>query len=382
MSDRQIAVPATRSLSARGVLIWALPTAFTLSWLAYVTWSGQWDRVVGHWRTGLTMIFGSFVAGSTPQGGGAVAFPVFTKVLEIPAAVARTFSVSIQATGMVMASLSILLAGRRIDKRALGLGVLGGSIGFMIGLFVLSDPGTIWWESRISAPYVKVSFTIAIAAMAYIVYLCFVTGASGSEAVDDWTRTSASTLVLFAVVGGIASALTGSGVDVMLFLFVVLVAGLHPRVGIPTSIITMAVVSTLGLVVLGIVDGQLAIDLDASGDVVAVGGTEVDGLDPTRFDLFGIWLGAAPLVVWGAPLGSWVASILNERALITFVAGMALLEVATTIIFLDALHDDVRLVVFGVVGLLGALGAVRILARHRHQIMGTTAVERDRVEVS
>lgn len=358
----------------RRTLLWALPAAFTVIWILYVTGSGQWGRVTGHWRTGLTMIFGSFVAGSTPQGGGAVAFPVFTKVLEIPAAVARTFSLSIQATGMVMASASILLAGRRIDGRALGFGVLGGGVGFLVGLFVLSDPDTLWWESRIAAPYVKVGFTIAIAAMAYIVYLCFVTGASGVDRVERWTPVSATTLVGFGVVGGIGSALTGSGVDVMLFLFVVLIAGLHPRVGIPTSIITMAVVSTLGLVLLGIVDGQLAIDLDANGDVVAVGGTATgQPLDASRFDVFGIWLGAAPLVVWGAPLGSWVASVLSERKLITFVAAMALLEVTTTIVFLDALHTDRTLAAFGIGGLVAALVAVRWLGSHRHRIMGEPA---------
>ena len=59
-------------------------------WLVYVTASGQWGRVGDHWASAVTMVFGSFVAGSTPQGGGAVAFPVFTKVLDIDASVART----------------------------------------------------------------------------------------------------------------------------------------------------------------------------------------------------------------------------------------------------------------------------------------------------
>lgn len=354
----------------RAALVWGLPAIFTLGWLVYVTWSGQWARVTGHWRTGLTMVFGSFVAGSTPQGGGAVAFPVFTKVLEIPASVARTFSLSIQATGMVMASLSILLAGRRIDRRAFTYGVCGGAIGFFFGLYALSDPSALWWPSRISAPYVKVSFTIAIAAMAYIVYLCFVQGAKGTEVIGSWTSQAKATLVGFGIVGGIASALTGSGVDVFLFLFVVLIAGLHPSVGVPTSIVTMAVVSTLGLVMLGLYDGQLSIDLDSAGDVVGVGGTAVDRLDATQFDVFGIWLGAAPIVVWGAPLGSWVASKMSTNRLIGFVAAMAVLEVATTIIFLDALHRDIGLIVFSLVGLAISFVLVRLLGANRHRVMG------------
>ncbi len=364
-----IDAPAETISGVRRLLMWCLPGSFTIGWLIYVTASGQWDRVLSHWQTGVTMIFGSFVAGSTPQGGGAVAFPVFTKILEITPAVARTFSLSIQATGMVMASASILLAGRKIDRRALGLGVLGGGIGFFIGLYVLSDPTTLWWESRIPAPYVKVSFTIAIAAMAYIVYLCFQAGATGTSQIERWTPTATLTLIAFGAAGGAASALTGSGVDVALFLFVVLIAGLHPRVGIPTSIITMALVSTLGFVILGLIDGQLSIDLNSAGDVIAVGDTPVQ-LEGERFDVFGIWLGAAPLVVWGAPLGSWVASVLSERKLIMFVAGMALLEVASTILFLDQLHSDIDLILFAIFGLLSALYVVRLLARNRHRIMG------------
>ena len=150
---------------------WLLPAAYTVSWFVYVTASDQWGRVGDAWRTSVTMLFGSFVAGSTPQGGGAVAFPVFTKILDITAPVARSFSLSIQATGMIMASATILIAGRKVDKRAIAIGTAGGLVGFLIGAFVLSDPSTLWWESRIPAAWVKVGFTIAIAAMARIVQM-------------------------------------------------------------------------------------------------------------------------------------------------------------------------------------------------------------------
>jgi hypothetical protein len=44
-----------------------------------------------YWRISVTMIFGSLVGGGTSEGGGAVAFPVLTKVLRIPAPHARLF---------------------------------------------------------------------------------------------------------------------------------------------------------------------------------------------------------------------------------------------------------------------------------------------------
>ncbi|MGI9606050.1 MAG: TSUP family transporter [Acidimicrobiales bacterium] len=365
------APPPFRSVF-RQRLVWGLPALFTVGWFIYVTAADHWGRVADTWRTALTMLFGSFVAGSTPQGGGAVAFPVFTKVLEITAPVARTFSLSIQATGMVMASATIILAGRAIDKRAIAYGTGGGLIGFAIGAFVLSDPSKAWWPSYIPGPYVKVGFTVAIAAMAYIVFLCFADGAKGHSGITTWGLRSRLTLIGFTTLGGIASALAGSGVDVLLFLFVVLVAGMHPRVGIPTSIITMAVVSVAGFLVFGIYDGQLAIELNHAGDVVAAGDNQFsEPLDGERFDLFGIWLGATPIVVWGAPLGSWVASVLPQRRLIQFVAFMAVAEVLTTIIFLDALRSDLGLVLFGIGGLVLAMVAIRVLVRTRAWIMQT-----------
>lgn len=59
------------------------------------------------------MLLGSFIAGATPQGGAAVAFPVFTKVFHLPAPDARTFGQMIQSVGMTMAAITILL--RRVS---------------------------------------------------------------------------------------------------------------------------------------------------------------------------------------------------------------------------------------------------------------------------
>ena len=343
---------------ARQWFVWVLPAAYTIGWFIYVSSTDQWSRVGTVWRTSVTMIFGSFVAGSTPQGGGAIAFPVFTKLLDITSPVARSFSLSIQATGMIMAAATIVIAGRKIDRRAIGLGTLGGILGFLYGAFVLSDPDTLWWEPRIPSAWIKVGFTIVIAAMARIVQLCYIGGASGKMGRTDWTRDQTLSFVGLTFFGGLASALAGSGSDVVLFLFLTLVAGTHPKVGIPTSIITMALVSLTGLVIFGLIGGQLNIDLDSAGQVVAVGGTATEPLDPARFDLFGIWLGASVVVVWGAPFGAWAASVASDRLLINFVLIIALAEVVTTILFLDALRSDLALAAFGLIGLIVAVSSV------------------------
>ena len=353
----------------RRFLVWGLPAAFTIGWFLFVLIFGHGGRVLDNWRAALTMVFGSFVAGSTPQGGGAVAFPVFTKVLEIPAEVARSFSLVIQATGMVMASVSILLAGRKIDVKALGLGVSGGFVGFVIGALALSDPSTPFWSSRVDSAYVKVAFTLVIFAVALIVRIV-ARRETRYDKVQDWGPRSVAVMMSFAVVGGLFSSLAGSGTDVFLFVFIVLIADVTPRVAIPTSIISMASVSVLGFAVFGLWHGQLNIDLTADGSQVLGVGGEIFGPElASRFDLFGIWLAAAPIVVWGAPLGAWVAARVSERLVIGFVAAMALLEVVTTAIFLDRMRTDPKVTVFFVVGLVVVFFAVRSLNRLSGWIM-------------
>lgn len=178
-----------------------------------------------HWRSSITMVFGSFVAGSTPQGGGAVAFPVFTKALDVPADVARTFSLSIQAVGMVTAALIILAVDRKVDGKAILAAGGAGMIGFVLALFVLGRPDTPFWSFRVSPAYVKVTFTIVLAAMAYIVWLALDEGNCGEQELPPWNRRMWVGILFSGFVGGMASALTGSGVDVVLFLFIVVLAG-------------------------------------------------------------------------------------------------------------------------------------------------------------
>ena len=53
---------ARRLASARAL---GLSVAALVTWLLFVTSAGHWGRVGDHWASALTMVFGSFVAGST-----------------------------------------------------------------------------------------------------------------------------------------------------------------------------------------------------------------------------------------------------------------------------------------------------------------------------
>ncbi len=374
----------------------AVSAAITLVWAIYVTVAGHWERVVDNWVAAITMVFGSFVAGSTPQGGGAVAFPVFTKGLEIPAEVARTFSLAIQTVGMGAATAAIVINRRRVEWRAVAIGLPVAVATFLAAVVLLGDGGRPFRPSIIPGPYVKVSFTLVVASMALVTYLgSRVRVREVQHEIPAVNARTYATLVAVAAVGGLAAALTGSGADVFVYIYLAVLLAVDARVGVPTSVVVMAGVSLAGFVALGLIDGQLAVTLGSGGEsVVAVGGRAVfdagvggavrpefgtgAALAASQTDLFGLWIAAAPVVAWGAPVGSWAASRLTTRQLVAFAAALALAEIVTTAIFLPELYRDPALAAYAVGGALVLGLGLWWLAANRRRFFGLPGVALDR----
>lgn len=355
----------------------------TLVWVFFVTANSLWDRVTEFWAASVTMVFGSFVAGSTPQGGGAVAFPVFTKGLGIGPEVARSFSLFIQTVGMGAATAAILIKRVRVEWRAVAVGLPVAASAFLVTVYAVGDSSDPFLKAEIPSEYVKVSFTLVVAAMAFITYLA--SRVRISEVHREIPRLNWRTygaLMFVAAVGGIASALTGSGADVFLYLFLGVLLGVEVKVGVPTSVIVMAGVSVVALLVLGLGEGQLSVQV--VGDrVTRVGSMAVD-LDAATHDVFGLWIAAVPVVAWGAPMGAWVASKVSSRQLVTFVLLLAASEVITTAFFVPELRTDTWLLIYAIGG--GAIlgGGLWLVARGRRAFfdqpelaVGATYARRD-----
>jgi len=100
-----------------------------MTWACFMAFTDGWSLLMDWWEIPLTMSFGSFIAGFSAEGGGAVAFPIFTKVLHIPAHEARQFSLLIQSIGMTMATLFIV--SRKVPYHSFAIlpAVGGGAIG-------------------------------------------------------------------------------------------------------------------------------------------------------------------------------------------------------------------------------------------------------------
>jgi len=386
-----------RSYKAIGVSI-----VITIVWLIAMEYFDLWHRISGQWPASLTMVFGSIVAGSTPQGGGAVAFPVFTKALNIPTEIARTFSLCIQAVGMTAASLSIIINRRAVEWRTVLITSTTAILGFLLFGFLASNRDAPFYPSLVPGEYVKVTFSIVLISMAFVVY----TGSKVNirevrRVLPPLNTQMFIALLLIGFLGGVTSSFVGSGCDVFVYLCLVVLFAIDSKVGVPTSVICMSIISILGLLSFGIFEMQLFVGLNDIGDVISVANKPValddnnqlvyatgNGVTASRFDLLGLLLAAVPVVCWGAPFGAWIASRLSTRNLVRFVCFLALTEIISTAIFLEALHTDMALLSYAIIGTIFSLLSLYYISKNRNRLFNlpeinfNLSVHSDRIDVS
>ncbi|MCB9899483.1 MAG: sulfite exporter TauE/SafE family protein [Planctomycetes bacterium] len=246
-----------------------------------------WPLFVHGWPMSVTMAFGSFVAGATSEGGGAVAFPVMTLLLGIEPSVARDFSLMVQSIGMTSASVTILATGIRVERHAVVWGSLGGTLGIVLGLEFVAD--------LLSASSSKMLFTSIW--LAFAVALFMINRYHEREVHHEIANfLPRHALLLFAtgVVGGVVSSITGSGLDITIFSLLVLRLRINESVATPTSVVLMAVNSMVGFLWKGGVHSALATEAWES------------------------WWVCVPIVVVGAPVGAW---FIRHRSRL-FVSGL------------------------------------------------------------
>lgn len=350
------------------LISWSISGVTTIVWLTAVMALGLMDRIVDNWESTLTMVFGSFLAGSSPEGGGAVAFPVFTKALHVPGPVARTFGLSIQAVGMTMAVISIALNRRPLHLRAAAIGSVTAIVGFLGAVWLFGNHHEVFWPSTIGSAWAKATFSIVLATTSFLMIRHLRASVEHPFALP-WTSRYDIGVAVVGLAGGFLSSLTGTGANILIFLFLIVLADVDPRTALPTAVAVMAAVSVVGFILFAIIDRQLDVVVEA-GRVVSVGGTTTD-LDASNSDLLGLWLAAVPVVVWGAPLGSLVASKVNEYRLVGFVAVLAATEVVTTFVLVTELRTETSLVIYLAAGLVLLPAFMVMMQRHRFQVFAT-----------
>jgi uncharacterized membrane protein YfcA len=89
----------------------------------------------------VAMVLGAFIAGSTPLGGGVVAFPVSVLVLNLSPKEGRDFTSFIQSFGMTSAAFLLFTCKREmLHFELIIITVLAGTWGLVIGFSITVSP--------------------------------------------------------------------------------------------------------------------------------------------------------------------------------------------------------------------------------------------------
>lgn len=295
--------PASRSIVAVAAVVWIL-------WLTGMLSGDRWALFGEAWFMSITMVIGSFIAGATSEGGGAVAFPVMTLVFDITPTVARDFSLMIQAVGMTAASATILWTRIPVERHALLWSSLGGAIGIIAGIELIAP--------LLTPKFTKMTFLAVWLAFAFALF--WINRYKNRKVRDEIERFgSRHALLLFGtgLIGGSISGLTGSGLDILTFSLLVLRFRVNEKIATPTSVILMALNAIVGFA--------------WKGGFAPLIGTATSGMAP---DAWTYWWVCVPIVVVGAPAGArfiknrsrlFVASILYVSIAIQFVAGLVII---------------------------------------------------------
>jgi len=275
----------------------------SIGWLSAMFYFDAWHLFATHWPASLTMVFGAFLAGASAEGGGAVAFPVFTLALHVPPPSARNFAFAIQSIGMV--SASVLIIGKKIpvDWRAIVIPAPAGVIGMIVGtwyLVPLLDP------SLTKLFFVSVWFAMGAG--------LWIANRRKTRHVLDRAPTQSKAdivrLLFTGLIGGVITSFFGTGIGIVLFCLLSLYYGVSEKVATPTSVISMSILTVVGF----LFHAEVLHDFGALE--------------------WSYWMVAIPVVMIMAPLGSFMISKLHRLTIarilyavvsVQFVAAMTIL---------------------------------------------------------
>lgn len=283
------AVTAVTPHPLRRFLPWLLWLAgFYTVWATLVISGDHLSTLAEHWGIALAMGLGSYVAGSTPMGGGTVGFPILVLLFDLPAELGRDFSFAVQSIGMVSASIFILCRRLPLEWAMLRPAMLGSLIGTPLGILYVAP--------LVPALWIKLLFAVVWASFGVLHLLrtrefCSVDGPSA-----PMPRFDAAVGFSIGLGAGLCVAsVTGVGIDMILYAALILLRRADLKMAIPTSVLIMAFTSLVGI-----------------GFKAAF-----TGVQPGVYEN---WLAAAPVVALGAPLGVFIVNRIGRMPTLYFVA--------------------------------------------------------------
>jgi uncharacterized protein len=257
-------------------------------WFWYMISENSFDIIQRKWTAVLTMIFGSFIAGASPEGSAAIAYPVFTLLLKIPPAITRNFAFAIQSIGMTCATLLIISLRLKVEWNYIKFVTLGGVIGLFLGTYYVV-PLISPVQAKLFFVSLWLSFGIALWQQNRK------PEREVFESIQSFQGSDQVRLMAFGLVGGIISSIFGTGINIFTYCLMTIYYRVSEKVATPSSVIIMTIETILGL----FIHVQLMKDFQ-----------------PEAFEL---WLACVPFVALFAPLGAFVISKMPRKGIATIL---------------------------------------------------------------
>lgn len=257
-------------------------------WTYYMVFTNSFYIFAKHGYAVLTMIFGSFIAGSSPEGSAAIAYPVFTLLLKIPPAIARNFAFAIQSIGMTSASLLILNLKIKVEWNYIKYVTFGGIFGLIFGTYYIVP--------LISPPLAKLFFVSLW--LSFGLVLWYENTKPKREVFDkiqSFQRSDMARLLFFGLIGGMISSIFGTGINIFSFCLMTIYYRIDEKVAVPSSVIIMTLETILGFFL------------------------HAGLINDFQSEAFEMWLACIPFVAIFAPLGSFVINKVPRKAVATFL---------------------------------------------------------------
>jgi uncharacterized protein len=270
------------------VLYFLFLTIVLTGWFLYIRGIDLPDLYRRRWPSALTMIFGSFIAGSSPEGSAAISYPIFTLLLNIPPAVARNFSFAIQSIGMTCASLLILGMRIRVEWNYIRFVTMGGIFGLVLGTYTIVP---------LVSPVMAKLFFVSLW-LSFGIVLWMQNRRPAREVFDEITNFNSKDiirLVFFGLIGGMISSLFGTGINIFTYCIMTIYYGVSEKVATPSSVIIMTIETLLGFFLHARIVGDF---------------------QPAAFEM---WIACIPIVAFFAPLGAFVVSRLPRKRIAQFL---------------------------------------------------------------
>ncbi len=303
-------------------------------WFNYVYNHQLFYLISKHYLAIITMVFGSFIAGSSPEGSAAVAYPVFTLLLKIQPAVARNFAFAIQSLGMTSASLLILGLKIKVDWNYIKYVTFGGVFGLIFGTYFI-----IPLVSPIMAKLFFVSLWLSFGLVLWY------ENAQPERKVFDFIQNFAKKdivrLLFFGLIGGMISSLFGTGINIFTFCLMTIFYRINEKVAVPSSVIIMTIETILGFFIHASLIGDF------------------------QQEAFEMWIACIPFVIIFAPLGAFVISKLPRKAIATFLYIILIVQ------FFGAMwviRPNYNQLIMCILTLLSGLGLFIYLSKNRKEL--------------